>query len=229
MKKAERESLGTVLLLHAAVVNRTTLFLLAKRLSAMGFVVHNPAYPNRIRDIAGCAAHVLPLFSRLAEESQGPVHVVGHSMGGLVARRLLTLFQPENFGRVVTLGAPHRGSPLADMLRHQGFYQDLFGPAGQELITGLPITWAGPWPPPYDIGLLAGTIPIGPGTLFISWESDGTVLHTSSQPPGGTDYIRVPATHTTLPLLKRTAVRVARFLTTGRFFADFLTSERKEQ
>ncbi|MDL2269228.1 alpha/beta fold hydrolase [Desulfosarcina sp. OttesenSCG-928-A07] len=217
MKPTVAQPPGIVLLLHAAVVNKTTLTPLARRLTAMGFVVHNPNYPNRQKDVQGCADHVLPFFSHLAETTKDPIHIVGHSMGGLVARRMLALYQPENFGRLVTLGTPHKGSPLADVLQHQTFYQKLFGPVGQDLTTDHDLTWAGPWPPPYDIGLIAGSLPIGPGTFFLPWQGDGTVLHISSQPPGGTDYARVPTTHTTIPMLEKTARLIARFLITGRF------------
>ncbi len=206
----------TVILIHAAVVGHQSLALLGRRLVRLGFRVHNLPYPNRKLDVRGCAEFLEPSFQRIAGESL-KIHLVGHSMGGLVARRLLYLHQPANFGRLVTLGTPHRGSPLADYLHHWPFYQKLFGPAGQDLTTKHPLDRLAPWPPPYDIGLVAGYIPLGPGTLFMTWASDGTVAHISSQPPGGTDYLRVPATHTTIPFLKRTARLTGGFLKTGRF------------
>jgi len=209
----------TVILIHAAVVNHRTLSILGRRLGKLGFEVRNLPYPNRRLDVEGCAEFLLADFQKIAEGAPR-VHLVGHSMGGLVARRLLYLHQPENFGRLVTLGTPHQGSPLADMLHKWPFYQKLFGPAGQELRTIPPIDQLAPWPPPYEIGLIAGSIPIGPGTLFMTWASDGTVAHISSQPPGGTGYAKVPATHTTIPFLKKTARLIARFLKTGRFEPD---------
>lgn len=214
---ALRPDTETVLLLHAAVVGRSSLSLLARRLRGLGFRAYNPAYPNRRLDVAACAESLVPTLKLLEQSAQGPIHLVGHSMGGLVARRLLHLHQPANLGRLVTLGTPHLGSPLADLLHRRGFYQKLFGPAGQDLTSGRDLDWPAPWPPPYPIGLLAGHIPIGPGTFILPWNSDGTVTRGSSQPPGGSDYVLVPATHTTLPYLKRTARLVASFLRTGSF------------
>lgn len=208
---------GTVLLLHAAVVGRSSLSLLARRLRGLGFRVHNPAYPNRRLDVADGAENLVPDLRCLEQSAPGPVHLVGHSMGGLVARRLLHLHRPANMGRLVTLGTPHLGSPLADLLHRRDFYQKLFGPAGQDLTSDHALDWPAPWPPPYPIGLLAGHIPIGPCTFLLPWDSDGTVTRASSQPPGGSDYVLVPATHTTIPYLKRTAHLVASFLRTGRF------------
>ena len=48
------------------------------------------------------------------------VHIVGHSMGGLDARRMLFDFQDEEFHKkvasVTTIGTPHHGSPVAEYL-----------------------------------------------------------------------------------------------------------------
>jgi triacylglycerol lipase len=44
-----------------------------------------------------------------------PVHVIGHSMGGLDARHMIThLGMDRQVRTLVTLGTPHRGSPIAD-------------------------------------------------------------------------------------------------------------------
>jgi len=48
------------------------------------------------------------LAKRIDDES-GPVHLVAHSMGGLVARACLAA-KPKKIGRVVTLGTPNFGS-----------------------------------------------------------------------------------------------------------------------
>ncbi len=216
---AETNHSETVLLLHAAVVGAWSLNLLAQRIQARGFRAVNLPYPNRRLTIFEAAEDMAPLWEKLAAGATGPIHIIGHSMGGLVARRLLSLHRPPGFGRLLTLGTPHLGSPLADKLHRYGFYHWLFGPAGQDLLTGRPIDWPAPWPPPYEIGLLAGSIPIGPGSLTLKGKSDGTVPAESSQPSGGTDYFTVPATHTTIPYVRITAEAGGRFLRSGRFAA----------
>lgn len=214
---AEARTRETVILLHAAVISRSSLALLARRLRRLGFEVHNPGYPNRRLDVAACAEGLVPLLESLSRAAPGPVHLVGHSLGGLVARRLLELHRPDNFGALVTLGTPHLGSPLADRLHRTRFFQKLFGPAGQDLVTGRDPGWPGPWPPPYPIGLVAGSVPVGPGSFSLPWTSDGTVTRPSAQPAGGSDYVLVPASHTFIPYLKITARLTAAFLRTGRF------------
>lgn len=207
----------TVLLLHAAMRSPGSLKLLADRLEAKGFTVVNLAYPNRRLTVFECADYIAPTWRKLAAASPGRVHIIGHSMGGLVARRLLELHRPPNFGRLLTLGTPHLGSPLADKLREYDFYQKAFGPVGQELVTGRPIDWPAPWPPPYEIGLIAGSVPIGPGALTLEGPSDGTVPAESAQPKGGAAYGAVMANHSTIPYARATAELAARFLLEGSF------------
>ena len=53
---------------------------------------------------------------------KGPFHIIAHSMGGLDSRFLITHLQPEEDNRVLsltTIGSPHHGSPIADLIVEQ--------------------------------------------------------------------------------------------------------------
>jgi pimeloyl-ACP methyl ester carboxylesterase len=65
--------------------------------------------------IRGCAERAGAAIERLAAGGNlETVDVVGHSMGGLVATELLkSLDRGRRIRSVITLGTPHRGSPLA--------------------------------------------------------------------------------------------------------------------
>ena len=82
-----------------------------------------------------------------------PVHIVAHSMGGLDARYCIAAgCEPQLAGKIAsltTLGTPHRGSPVADLLTAQGQFD--------------PVAWATAWSPSAPraldtLDLLAGGI-----------------------------------------------------------------------
>ena len=59
-----------------------------------------------------------------ALDSNEPVHIIAHSMGGLDARYLLSPDNDENMAdritSLTTIGTPHKGSPIADLLVELG-------------------------------------------------------------------------------------------------------------
>ena len=69
---------------------------------------------KRAADLKGEVETALQLFE--AER----IHIIGHSMGGLDARRMLFEFQDEDLHKkvasVTTIGTPHHGSPVAEYL-----------------------------------------------------------------------------------------------------------------
>jgi triacylglycerol esterase/lipase EstA (alpha/beta hydrolase family) len=71
--------------------------------------------PIQLGDVRASARRVHAELEALASGARFPfVDVVGHSLGGLVATYLLKrLDRGARVRRVVTLGTPHRGTPLA--------------------------------------------------------------------------------------------------------------------
>lgn len=81
------------------------------------------------------AARAGAAIERIAAAHPGQrIDVVGHSMGGVVASRLLKIVdRGARIGSVITLGAPHRGTPLAlAALRLLG----RFGPSLAQMVPG---------------------------------------------------------------------------------------------
>ena len=105
------------------------------RLVALGAMLLNTLKLKLSLRIAGFDAHLHPydwrtsvseladaLNQRIAAEAEGmPVMLVGHSMGGLVARLALGRQRTERITRVVQLGAPNHGS-FAPVLALRGVY-----------------------------------------------------------------------------------------------------------
>lgn len=70
------------------------------------------AYRSAIGQNAEClnvlAERLFETMDRASAESRGPVHLIGHSLGGIIARAVATM-RPEQVASVVTLGSPFRG------------------------------------------------------------------------------------------------------------------------
>jgi len=105
-----------VLLVHGLVDNRSVFSVMHRNLRRRGFSQvftwnYSPLLPDVARGAADLGAHIEHICARTGHEQ---VHVVGHSLGGLIARHLV---QRQNGDRrvasLVTLGTPHEGSVWA--------------------------------------------------------------------------------------------------------------------
>lgn len=107
-----------VVLIHCYAGNRGLWALAAPWFASRGHRVLVPSFSPANGDIDG---HVETLRAAIeqagrsedAADPGGPVHLVGHSMGGLIARAYLRRYGWDGIGAVVTLGTPHRGTPQA--------------------------------------------------------------------------------------------------------------------
>lgn len=111
------EAAGTpILLVHGIVDNRSVFTLLRRGLTRRGFGrVSTMNYSILTGDIRVAAARLAQEVEALvAETGYERIHVVGHSMGGLVARYYVTrLGGDERVHTLVTLGTPHAGTYTA--------------------------------------------------------------------------------------------------------------------
>ena len=112
------EAAGTpVVLLHGMVDNRTVFRLLARRLRADGFRhVLTLGYSLATNDVRSAAQRLGADLEALAERTGCErVVVVGHSLGGLIARYYVQqLGGDARVATLVTLGAPHHGTRAAN-------------------------------------------------------------------------------------------------------------------
>ena len=116
------EAAGTpIVLLHGIVDNRSVFTLLRRGLRRRGFGrVVTVNYSSLGGDIRLLADRLGELVERVCEETgYERVHVVGHSMGGLVARYYVQrLGGDARVHTLVTLGSPHAGTLPAYALPH---------------------------------------------------------------------------------------------------------------
>jgi len=116
------EAAGTpIVLVHGIVDNHTVFHLLRRGLRRRGFGrVVTVNYSSLVGDIRRLAQNFGEVVEQVCEETgYERVHVVGHSMGGLIARYYVQrLGGDERVHTLVTLGTPHEGTAMAYTLPH---------------------------------------------------------------------------------------------------------------
>ena len=106
-----------VVLVHGFGHNRSGYWLLKNRLRRVGFRhIYTLNYNPWLHDVPTAAERLRARVERICEETSQPyVHVVGHSMGGLVSRYWVQcLGGADQALRVVTIGSPHAGTWAGD-------------------------------------------------------------------------------------------------------------------
>lgn len=105
-----------LLLIHGYCCNRGFWWWLKPRLEAQGHSIATLTLEPLHGDIDSYAEQVARGIDRLCSATgASQVILVGHSMGGLVARAYLRRYGEFRVVRLVTLGTPHRGSLLAHL------------------------------------------------------------------------------------------------------------------
>jgi triacylglycerol lipase len=116
------EAAGTpILLVHGMVDNRSIFALLRRGLRRRGFGrVLALNYSPLADDVRVVAARLGELVESVcADTGYERIHVVAHSMGGLVARYYVQCLGGDaRVHTVVTLGTPHEGTTVAHLLPH---------------------------------------------------------------------------------------------------------------
>jgi pimeloyl-ACP methyl ester carboxylesterase len=145
------------------------------------------------------------------------IHFIGHSLGGLVLCRFFERLADERAGRVVLLGAPVVESRSARAVARHSWLKRVIGPlvAAELLDSCEPRRWDSR----RELGVIAGTRPMGLGRFFARFEEDcdGTVAVSETRLPGYTAHLALPVSHMGMLVSPLVARQVGRFLATGAF------------
>jgi pimeloyl-ACP methyl ester carboxylesterase len=207
-----------VILLHG--ISRTALSFrkMQTALEAAGFATLNIDYPSRHHTLEALAEHIHPAVALFAAGSEGQLHFVGHSMGGLLTRVYISKYRPQRLGRVVMLGTPNGGSEIADRLKNLSLYRAWFGPAGAQLVTRRDTATNALFPPvDYPVGIIAGNRSVDPiSSRLLTKPHDGRVSVENTK-LGMADHIVIGTSHPWLPGNRLAITQTMAFLKDGRF------------
>lgn len=209
-----------VIVLHGLARTANAMKKLATALEADYRVINN-TYPSRKHTIEKLAElAIMPAIKHC--ETASKVHLVTHSLGGILARQYLASHKVENLGNVVMLGPPNQGSEIVDYFLASPFRAHLFnlanGPAGQQLGTLESSKPKALGSVNFSLGVIAGDKSYNPIlSSVLPSEGDGKVTVESSKVDGMVDHLTLPVDHTFMMRDDRVIAQVQYFLSNARF------------
>ena len=185
---------------------------LARRLRRCGYRVAVFGYPSLTQTPENNAEQ---LAGFIREQGDVTIHLVGHSLGGLVILQALQNHAGLVTGRIVLLGSPVRGSVVARRLHRYRGLRWMLGRGEDSGLLGDGPAWQGRLP----LGVIAGNQPLGIGQIIggLVGENDGTVTVAETSVENASASIRVYVTHTGLLVSREVAAEVCSFLKDGHF------------
>ncbi len=207
-----------VVLVHGIWSNGMDMWRLRQRLTRAGFECHVFNYNVWGKPPAQTARKLQHFVERI---DAPVVHFVAHSYGGIVLMHLFDQFPFNKNGRIVLLASPVNGSAVGKRLARTAMTRWVLGKSPERGLSGNVPEWKG-W---QDIGVIAGTFPMGVGMVVGGPEAphDGTVSVSETQLTGASDFIVLPVSHTGILVSQVAAQQVITFLNAGKFDEDTVT------
>jgi len=216
-------SRATVVFVHGAIVRGWEMALLRRRLRQIGYRVRQFRYRSMMRGLDDNARRL----GEFLRETEGDVlHVIGHSMGGVLVRQVFEQNPDPRPGRLIAIGSPLLDCWVGRRISriHPRIGRWLVGRTVADHISrpSDPV-----WRGSRDFGVLAGTYRFGIGAIFPSLPrpTDGVVLLDETRLEGVRDHATIRLNHFGMLFSTRCCAQVARFLATGEF-AHSYSSER---
>ena len=200
-----------VILVHGLWLGRWAMQGLRLLLSRRGYAAQALDYRSMAQ---GLDQHASRLAARIAGLGEPLIHLVGHSLGGLVILRCLRNHGEQRIGRIVLLGTPVRACMAARRLENMAAGERLLG-ASRDIWRSLPEVFR----PRRELGVIAGSRPWGAGRLVLRLPgtNDGVVRLEETEVPGMRARMVLPVSHSGMLLSTRVAREVAAFLERGAF------------
>jgi len=218
-RSGHRPTSATVILVHGLWTPAAVFSLHAYWLQRRGYRTLRFGYQS-VR--ATLAENAEGLQRLIAATSAADIHLVGHSLGGLVILEMLAQAPDPRLRRVVLLGTPCLGSHCARRLATVSGMPALLGRSIMQWLSHTSGAMASAPRSAVAIGVLAGTRRVGLGRLVpgLPLPNDGVVALAETRLPGAADFITLPVAHSEMLASRRCAAQIAAFLESGRFRHD---------
>ncbi len=191
--------------------------LLRRRLKGLGYQTRQFRYHSMLR---GLEENVGRLREFIRQSEGDVIHVVAHSMGGVLTRHVFESDPDPRPGRIVAIGSPFLDCWIGRrIIRFHARGVTLIGRTVRDhLAQSRDPVWRGGRP----LGVVAGTYPFGLGNLFpdLPQPSDGTVLVEETRLQGIAGHVTYRINHFGLLGSRRCCAQIACFLATGRFISE---------
>lgn len=211
-----------VILLHGLARTSSSMNNLQDELIKADFVVANIDYPSRKRTVEQLASPAIDDGLQLCrEQAAQKIHVVSHSMGGILFRQYVSEHGAELFSRTVMLAPPNKGSEIVDVLREAPGFVIFNGPAGLQIGTdsnSVPLKLG---PATSDVAVIAGTFSINLLlSTYLPDPDDGKVSVSSTRLDGICAHLQVHVSHPFIMQNEEVMPEIISYLKTGRFISD---------
>lgn len=199
----------TVVILHGLGRRSASMHKLAKQLGAAG-------YKTLVLDYASTQKPIDELVEDLCAQLPKDIclNFVGHSLGGILSKRLAKKLPEGRRGRVVQIGAPNFGSEIA---ARAAVFAPIMGPALAELEPRSAEDHE-----ELDLGAIGGTAALAAYSLLtgIDGENDGKVsLKSAWGHAPESKRLALPVAHSLMMQDAKVIKAVIEFLKTGGFSA----------
>ncbi len=186
---------------------------LGNQLEKSGFNVHYVFYQSVLKT---SAQNARAIHQKIQKLKLPDLHIVAHSLGGIITLHLFDQFDDIPKGRVVMLGSPVNGSWIAQKVQDWPVVSPILACSMPSALSGENIP---KWKNQREWGMIAGSKNSGLGLLTggLPDKGDGTVLIEETRHSKQTKHVIINKSHTGLLFSKEVAQLTARFLTKGIF------------